>query len=196
MSNGTASWLAVVLFLPGPAQDRASAEQSVRITKLLSFIGYCSSVRLQIYDYFLIPCTFTEKFSCTGTESISKVFYICSMANKAKPTILDIARLTGLSKGTVDRVLHNRGEVSRKSYDAVMKAIQDLGRMSRAASGAWPPEELKRPSTLWLPEAFRSSILVTILLTWSPSRPLRARCGTATLPEWSSPRCSGRQPYR
>lgn len=49
------------------------------------------------------------------------------MANKAKPTILDIARLTGLSKGTVDRVLHNRGEVSRKSYDAVMKAIQDLG---------------------------------------------------------------------
>ena len=44
-----------------------------------------------------------------------------------KPTIMDIARVTGLSKGTVDRVLHNRGEVSKKSQAAVMKAIQELG---------------------------------------------------------------------
>ena len=44
-----------------------------------------------------------------------------------KVTINDIAHLTGLSKGTVDRVLHNRGEVSKKSYDKVMKVIQDLG---------------------------------------------------------------------
>ena len=44
-----------------------------------------------------------------------------------KITIMDIARRTGLSTGTVDRVLHNRGEVSRKSYDKVMKAIRDLG---------------------------------------------------------------------
>ena len=44
-----------------------------------------------------------------------------------KITIFDIARHTGLSKGTVDRVLHNRGEVSRKSYDKVMEAIRELG---------------------------------------------------------------------
>ena len=44
-----------------------------------------------------------------------------------KVTINDIARLTGLSKGTVDRVLHNRGEVSRKSYEKVMAVIQELG---------------------------------------------------------------------
>jgi LacI family transcriptional regulator len=44
-----------------------------------------------------------------------------------KITILDIARRTGLSKGTVDRVLHNRGEVSKKSYDKVMKVIEELG---------------------------------------------------------------------
>lgn len=49
------------------------------------------------------------------------------MAQTDKPTIMDIARLTGLSKGTVDRVLHNRGEVSKKSQSAVMKAIQELG---------------------------------------------------------------------
>lgn len=44
-----------------------------------------------------------------------------------KITINDIARLTGLSKGTVDRVLHNRGEVSKKSYQKVMNVIKELG---------------------------------------------------------------------
>lgn len=44
-----------------------------------------------------------------------------------KVTINDIARLTGLSKGTVDRVLHNRGEVSKKSYDKVMNIIREQG---------------------------------------------------------------------
>jgi len=44
-----------------------------------------------------------------------------------KITINDIARLTGLSKGTVDRVLHNRGEVSKKSYQKVMDTIRELG---------------------------------------------------------------------
>ncbi|MBR3449375.1 MAG: LacI family DNA-binding transcriptional regulator [Bacteroidales bacterium] len=49
------------------------------------------------------------------------------MAQNEKITILDIARRTGLSKGTVDRVLHHRGEVSRRSYDKVMAAIEELG---------------------------------------------------------------------
>lgn len=44
-----------------------------------------------------------------------------------KITINDIARLTGLSKGTVDRVLHNRGEVSKKSFDKVMAVIREQG---------------------------------------------------------------------
>ena len=49
------------------------------------------------------------------------------MAQNQKITINDIARRTGLSKGTVDRVLHNRGEVSRKSYERVMEVIRELG---------------------------------------------------------------------
>ena len=49
------------------------------------------------------------------------------MAQTEKITIMDIARRTGLSKGTVDRVLHNRGEVSKKSYAKVMAVIQELG---------------------------------------------------------------------
>lgn len=44
-----------------------------------------------------------------------------------KITINDIARLTGLSKGTVDRVLHNRGEVSKKSFEKVMAVIREQG---------------------------------------------------------------------
>ena len=49
------------------------------------------------------------------------------MQTADKITIMDIARLTGLSKGTVDRVLHNRGEVSPKSKKKILKVIQDLG---------------------------------------------------------------------
>ncbi len=49
------------------------------------------------------------------------------MNPEGKITIKDVARLSGLSKGTVDRVIHNRGEVSKKSYDKVMKVIEELG---------------------------------------------------------------------
>lgn len=49
------------------------------------------------------------------------------MSASEKITIHDIARLSGLSKGTVDRVLHNRGEVSKKSYEKVMAVIKELG---------------------------------------------------------------------
>lgn len=41
-------------------------------------------------------------------------------------TIKDIAVLAGVSKGTVDRVLHNRGKVSKKSFDKVDKVIKEI----------------------------------------------------------------------
>lgn len=43
-----------------------------------------------------------------------------------KITIFDVAARAGVSKGTVDRVLHNRGEVSRKSAEKVRRAIEEL----------------------------------------------------------------------
>ena len=44
-----------------------------------------------------------------------------------KITIFDVAECAGVSKGTVDRVLHNRGEVSKTSAEKVRKAIEELG---------------------------------------------------------------------
>ena len=41
-------------------------------------------------------------------------------------TINDVAERAGVSIGTVDRVIHNRGEVSRKSTEKVRKAIEEL----------------------------------------------------------------------
>ena len=48
------------------------------------------------------------------------------MDNNGKITIIDVAKKAGVSKGTVDRVLHNRGEVSKKSAEKVRKAIEEL----------------------------------------------------------------------
>lgn len=42
-------------------------------------------------------------------------------------TISDVAKAAGVTNGTVDRVLHARGEVSRKTRDKVLKVIDELG---------------------------------------------------------------------
>ncbi|WP_455591663.1 LacI family DNA-binding transcriptional regulator [Bacteroides sp.] len=41
-------------------------------------------------------------------------------------TIKDIARMAGVSAGTVDRVLHNRGDVSQKSREKVQKVLDEI----------------------------------------------------------------------
>ncbi|RTE52219.1 LacI family DNA-binding transcriptional regulator [Arenibacter aquaticus] len=43
-----------------------------------------------------------------------------------KYTIKDIANLAGVSKGTVDRVLHKRGKVSRKAFEQVDKVLKEI----------------------------------------------------------------------
>lgn len=42
-------------------------------------------------------------------------------------TIKEISTLAGVSRGTVDRVLHSRGKVSKEAEDRVRKVIDDLG---------------------------------------------------------------------
>jgi len=43
-----------------------------------------------------------------------------------KYTIKDIAALAGVSKGTVDRVLHKRGKVSKKALDAINNVLKKI----------------------------------------------------------------------
>ncbi len=47
------------------------------------------------------------------------------MAKQAK--IKDIAKMAGVSAGTVDRILHNRGKVSQSSRQAVEKVLAEVG---------------------------------------------------------------------
>jgi len=47
--------------------------------------------------------------------------------NKIPIKIKDIAQLAEVSTGTVDRVLHNRSDVSQKTREKVLKIIDDLG---------------------------------------------------------------------
>ena len=49
------------------------------------------------------------------------------MEREGKITINDVAKAAGVSKGTVDRVLHDRGEVSEKSKAKVLRVIEELG---------------------------------------------------------------------
>lgn len=44
-----------------------------------------------------------------------------------KIRIKDIAKLANISPGTIDRVLHNRGEVKEETRDKIMKIIDELG---------------------------------------------------------------------
>ena len=45
---------------------------------------------------------------------------------KEKYTIKDIAQMAGVSKGTVDRVLHNRGKVSKIAFAKVDKVLKEI----------------------------------------------------------------------
>src|SRR5512145_1070430 len=42
-------------------------------------------------------------------------------------TIKDIASMAKVSIGTVDRVLHNRGEVNHETHNRVMSLVDELG---------------------------------------------------------------------
>ena len=45
---------------------------------------------------------------------------------KKNYTIKDIAELAGVSKGTVDRVIHKRGKVSSKALEQVNKVLDQI----------------------------------------------------------------------
>jgi len=52
---------------------------------------------------------------------------MANKSTKAPLTIKEIARMAGVSPGTVDRVIHNRAEVSPDTHNRIMKIIEDHG---------------------------------------------------------------------
>jgi LacI family transcriptional regulator len=62
--------------------------------------------------------------SCTLTINIKSIL---KRQLKSKIRIKDIANQAKVSIGTVDRVLHDRGEVAEATRDHIMKIIKDLG---------------------------------------------------------------------
>lgn len=48
------------------------------------------------------------------------------MANRKNITIKDIAKMSGVSAGTVDRVLHNRGRVSEEALQKVLDVLNQI----------------------------------------------------------------------
>ncbi len=63
-------------------------------------------------------------FSSTFFRSLFPFCYICIMEKKY--TIKDIAVLAGVSKGTVDRVLHKRGRVSENALEKVNAVLREI----------------------------------------------------------------------
>ena len=61
--------------------------------------------------------------SSTQFMDSKKIFYLCPMT---KYTIKDIALLAGVSKGTVDRVLHKRGKVSEIALKKVNEILEEI----------------------------------------------------------------------
>ena len=51
-------------------------------------------------------------------------FNFSSMRKKIR--IIDIAKMAGVSKGTVDRVMHNRGNVSEAARKAIEKVLEQV----------------------------------------------------------------------
>ncbi len=66
------------------------------------------------------------------------------MAEGNKVTINDVANAAGVSKGTVDRVLHNRGEVSPQSRERVLKVINELGFKPNAYASMLASKKLRK----------------------------------------------------
>ncbi len=52
-------------------------------------------------------------------------------------TIKDIARMAGVSAGTVDRVLHNRGDVSAASLEKVRKVLDEINYSPTCLPSGW-----------------------------------------------------------
>ena len=77
------------------------------------------------YKYFYYFCNnIFDLTNCVPTQLL--IFIMIMRKSFEKIRIKDIAVLAGVSEGTVDRVLHNRGNVSEKSRVKIEKALSQI----------------------------------------------------------------------
>lgn len=88
-------------------------------------IIYLFLIIFVFFDIFVkfFSCSFTEFYSMKANSGNTKEKDF-TISDKIR--IKDIARLAGTSTGTVDRVLHNRGEVAESTRQKVLHIIHNL----------------------------------------------------------------------
>ena len=109
------------------------------------------------------PCASTDillLLSCASTENSFNNL----IQKKSKIKLKDIAERAGVSVGTVDRVIHGRGEVNKTTRDNVLRIIEELG---------------YRPNLLARSLALKKTYQITALLPLGKS---------AANPYWELPR--------
>lgn len=81
----------------------------------------------EISKHFNIKCARTHKIYVVEHMNLTFVrkFSIFAFMER-KYTIRDIAQMAGVSKGTVDRVLHKRGRVSESAFEKVNKILEEI----------------------------------------------------------------------
>ena len=72
---------------------------------------------------FKVLCIFAAKFKICPIKEWKRMDI---SQHQGRIRIKDIARLAGVSEGTVDRVIHHRGEVSAKSVEIVNEVLKEL----------------------------------------------------------------------
>ncbi|NHB68647.1 LacI family DNA-binding transcriptional regulator [Perlabentimonas gracilis] len=72
--------------------------------------------------------------------------------NLSRVKISDIAQRAGVSTGTVDRVIHNRGEVSKKTRDKVLRILEELNYQPDILASTLASKKVFRIAAL-IPEA-------------------------------------------
>ena len=75
-------------------------------------------------------------------------------------TLKQIAELAGVSRGTVDRALYNRGRVKPEVADRIRKIADDLGYRRKSAGNDAPTNEIGchrtgNRNTVYAPAALR-----------------------------------------
>lgn len=98
-------------------------------------VRFCTEItKSNLYGATFRVCTQRHKIHADYIDNLKFNYDICTQENYIRSygmakqvKIKDIAKMAGVSAGTVDRILHNRGNVSASSREAVERVLKDVG---------------------------------------------------------------------